>query len=343
MKNMYLIIIFTITTVFLLVPLLATDNKNINLSPKNDGTSLASGGINESSMTENKESIDSKIKLEELNEINLYLGSESKVVKLNIDEYLTGVVAAEMSAENNIEALKAQAIAAFTYAYRKHLQNNKTSNEYDLTDDSKLDQKYINEEARKAKWGESFEQKESKIKQAVTAIKNQLIVYNNEPILAVYHGISAGKTEAAKNVWGSDYAYLQSENSIGDLLCPEFYSEVAVTAEDFSKKLIELGATPTEDFSKYIGKINKSSAGTVMEIEFCGKTFSGSQIRDAFNLKSAAFDVAFENNNFVFSVSGDGHGVGMSQYGANYMAQQGSNYKDIISFYYRGSQIIDLK
>ena len=126
-------------------------------------------------------------------------------------------------------------------------------------------------------------------------------------------------------------------------MCPEFYSEVLVTAEDFVNKLSELGASSTEDFSQYIGNVNKSSAGTVLQIEICGKTFSGAQIREAFNLKSAAFDVNFKDNNFVFSVSGDGHGVGMSQYGANYMAQQGSNYKEILQFYYRGCQIINIK
>jgi stage II sporulation protein D len=346
MKNMYLIIIFVITTVFLLVPLLATKNEKINIVSKNEGTSFSGDGLDASSRIESNEnnaSENAKVKFEELKEVRIYLGSEEKIVTLNIEEYLIGVVAAEMSAANNIEALKAQALAAYTYAFRKQLQNNQTTNEYDLTDDSKSDQRYINQDARKNKWGEKFEENESKIKQAITEVKNKLIVYNNEPILAVYHRISSGKTETAKNVWGSDYPYLQSENSVGDLLCPDFYSEVSVTAEDFSKKLTDLGATGTGEFSKFIGKSNKSSAGTVLTIELCGKSFSGVQIREAFNLKSAAFDLAFKDNNFIFSVSGDGHGVGMSQYGANYMAQQGSDYKEIILAYYRGSEIIDIK
>lgn len=326
-----MIIILAIIISFLLIPLIAVNEEKIMLKPENNGTS----SLDEETTEESK--------IVKFDVVNLYLGEEKQIVKLEISEYIVGVVAAEMPAENNIEALKAQAIASYTYAYRKHLQNKQTNNEYDLTDDSKLDQRYINKEERKTKWGSNYEEFENKIKSAVDAVKNQLIVYNNEPILAAYHSISPGKTETAKNVWGSDYPYLQSENSVGDLLCPEFYSEVVVTKEEFIKKLTELGATPGENINEFIGENNKSEAGMVMSIELCGKVFSGVEIREAFELKAAAFDLSLKDENFVFSVSGYGHGVGMSQYGANYMAQQGSDYKEIITSYYRGCEIVDIK
>ena len=326
-----MIIVLAIIISFLLIPLIAVDEEEMILKFGNNSTSLLNKDEN------------NNLNLTEFDEIQLYLGAEQKVVNLKISEYIIGVVAAEMSAENNVEALKAQALAAYTYAYRKHLQNKQTKNDYDLTDDSKLDQRYIDKEERKTKWGSNYEEFEKKINSAVEAVKNKVIVYNNEPILAVYHSVSPGKTESSKNVWGSDCPYLQSENSVGDLLCPDFYSEVVVEKEEFIKKLTDLGAVPKDDSTTFIGENNKSEAGMVLTIELCGKSFSGAEIREAFELKSAAFDVVLKNDNFVFSVSGHGHGVGMSQYGANYMAQQGSDYKEIITSYYRGCEIVDIK
>ena len=161
--------------------------------------------------------------------------------------------------------------------------------------------------------------------------------------MAVYHAISAGKTETAKNVWGTDYPYLQSENSVCDLLSPDFYSEVNVSVDDFIKKITELGVEISGETANIIGKCNKSPSGTVLDIELCGNKITGAKIREAFELRSSAFDVVFKNNNFVFTVSGYGHGVGMSQFGANYLAKQGSDYKEIITTYYRGCEILDIK
>jgi stage II sporulation protein D len=161
--------------------------------------------------------------------------------------------------------------------------------------------------------------------------------------LAAYHAISAGKTETAKNVWGTDYPYLQSENSVADLLCSEFYSEVIVPKDEFLTKLVELGVENARESEKIIGENKKSDSGTVLNISLCGKNFTGAQIRKAFNLRSAVFDLILKEDSLVFTVSGYGHGIGMSQFGANYMAQQGSDYKEIITAYYRDIEIIELK
>ena len=331
MKNMYLIIVLVLTMSFLLIPLLATERQNGEEATKNDGTSL----LNVNSKKDNAD-------FESLDEIKLLLTDKEKIITIKKEEYVLGVVAAEMSAENSEEALKAQALAAYTFAYRKHLQNSKTNNNYDLTNDSTLDQKYIDEEGRKNKWGNDFSKNENKLKKVVESVSDELIIYNNEPILAVYHAISSGKTETAKNVWGTDYPYLQSENSVGDLLCAEYYSEQKVKSEEFIQKIAEIGIEVNCEADKIIGSSKKSQSGTVLEIELCGKKITGLQIREVFDLRSAAFDVIFENNTFVFTVSGYGHGVGMSQFGANYMAQQGSNYKEIISTYYRNCEIVDI-
>ena len=332
MKNMYLIIVLVLTMSFLILPLLATEKSEKD-------TSKASSENGTSNLEEKGDT--SNLRLENLSEIKLYLCEEEKTVTLKKNEYVLGVVAAEMSIENNIEALKAQALAAYTYAYRKHLQNSE-SGDYDLTNDPTLDQASLDDAGRKAKWGDKFEENQNKLKSAVDAVINQLIVHNSQPILAAYHAISAGKTETAKNVWGTDYPYLQSENSVADLLCGEFYSEVTVAKEEFLTKLTEIGATNAKEAEKIIGESKKSDSGTVLNITLCGKSFTGAQIREAFELRSAAFDLVLKENNLIFTVSGYGHGVGMSQFGANYMAQQGSDYKEIISAYYRGVQIVDV-
>lgn len=332
MKNMYLIIVLVITMSFLLIPLLATENSNNDLKNSSDETKK---------LEQNQKSDNNDLKV--LDEIKVYLNNKKEIITLNSDEYILGVMAAEVLPENDSEALKAQALAIYTYAYRKHLQNSKADNDYDITDDSTLDQGYFDADARKKKWGDKISDYEKCFKEAIKEVKNQLIIYNGEPILAAYHYISAGKTETAKNVWGTDYPYLQSENSIGDLLCPNFYSEVTVSVDEFTKAMTNAGATVNTEAEKFIGVSEKSDSGTVLNIKLCGKDFTGAQVREIFNLKSAAFDIAFKNNSFVFSVSGYGHGVGMSQFGANYLAKQGSNYKEIVAAYYRGVEIVTLK
>lgn len=328
MKNVYLIITLVLILSFLLMPLLAVEKKV-------DSSITSSGGT--SSIEEKSNS-----KLQAVENFKVYIPEEEKTITLSAEEYILGVVSAEMPALYHEEALKAQAIAAYTYAYRKYLQNLSAKAEYDVTADSTLDQGYINAEKRKAKWGESAAEYEAKIKNAVLAVKNKLIVFDNQPILAAYHAISSGNTETALNVWQTDYPYLQSQGSIGDLLAPEYLSEAQLAADAFKAKLTELGCTPSDTVTEYIGMVEKSPSGTVMKITLCGKEFTGAKIREAFGLRSAAFDIVLKENVFVFSVTGYGHGVGMSQFGADYMAKQGSTYQEIILNYYKGVKIIDL-
>ncbi len=327
MKNVYLIITLVLLLSFLLMPLLAVNNSNDSTAPKN-----------ESSFKEN-------LIMDTVSNFKVYLSEEKTTVSLSVDEYLLGVLAAEMSVNYHDEALKAQTVAAFTFAYRKHLLNKSSTGEtgeYDLTDNTALDQGYIDAKARKDKWGDKTPDYEAKLKKIIDEVKNQVIVYAGEPILAVYHAISPGNTETAKNVWGSDYAYLQSESSVGDLLAPDYLSEVKVSVQDFKNKLTEFGCTVSGEAAKFIGNTQKSTAGTVLKITLCGKEFSGAEIREAFSLRSAAFDLAFKDDEFVFSVTGYGHGVGMSQFGADYLARQGSEYTEILAAYYRGISIVKI-
>lgn len=262
--------------------------------------------------------------------------STNNVEEISSDEYIFGVVAAEMPALYEEEALKAQAVAAYTFAcYRK---NKNTNKDYDITDNHLFDQSFITLEEATSRWGDNAQVYTEKINKAISEVKDYMITYNNEPILAVYHAISFGNTEDSKNVWGGDYPYLKSVESYGDKLCEGYISTISVSEEEFKETLnskIEFIGSP-EDF---LGKVTRTDAGGVKEIKICGNEVSGSEIRELFSLRSSNFEIEYKDGNFNFTVCGYGHSVGLSQNGADYMAKQGSNFKEILSHYYKGCKI----
>lgn len=310
MKNSYLIILAVIMASMLFLPLVATA-----LPATQGGAALTVAPKTEDAVR---------------------LKTEAGITEIEIDEYLVGVVAAEMPAEYTEEALKAQAVAARTFLSYKKEQN--TKEDYDITADESTDQAFLSEEQLKEKWGDDFSKNLEKIKAAVKATDEEMIFYENKPIMAVYHAVSSGKTETAVNVWGKDYPYLTVTDSIGDLLCPDYLSTVKVSAEDFKNQMGELVELLGEA-KGWLGESESTESGTVSKIFVGGKGFKGSELREVFSLKSSSFDSTFDGTNFVFTVRGHGHGVGMSQYGANYMAQQGSDYKEILSWYYKDCEI----
>lgn len=320
MKQGYFIIIGVLTLSFLLMPLLAAGDK--------PSKSLPTSAEVTSSADNDKEEM-----------VKLYISQEEKTIEITVTEYITGVVAAEMPAEYHAEALKAQALASYTYLCRKRNEN--AQKDYEITDDSANDQGYISLEKRKEKWGNKAAEYEEKITQAVQSVRGKKITYNDAPILAVYHAISPGKTESALNVWGIDEPYLQPTSCVGDLLSTDYLSEVAFSVQDFTNAIKTLGGAPGEDPAVFLGKSEKSESGVVLKINICGTDFTGSAIRDTFALRSAAFDLSYSaEKGFVFSVKGYGHGVGMSQFGANYLAKQGSTFEEIIYTFYKGVKIV---
>lgn len=321
MKNGYIIITLILILSFLLMPLLAISEK-----PKTD-ENISSGST--SSVTDKK-----------AGEVAVYISESKTVVNMSVKDYICGVVAAEMPASYETEALKAQAVCAYTYLCKKLKENN--TNDYDITDDYKVNQGYITLEKRKSKWGENFSEYENKILSAVEQTLNKKITYNGEIIFAAYHAISSGKTEAAENVWGGDYPYLISVESEGDLLAKDYLTEKTFSVADFTGIIKEKVENMPETVQEYIGESVKSKVGTVLKITICGKEFKGTEIREYFDLRSSNFDIAYdEKTGFIFTVKGYGHGVGMSQNGANYLAKQGKTYEEIIKHYYKGVEISD--
>lgn len=264
------------------------------------------------------------------------LSDTGEIKNIDETEYVIGVVSAEVPATYEPEALKAQAVASYTYARYKQLQKN---HDYDVTDSEQTDQKYYTKNERKKRWGKNFNDYEKRIESAVNAVKGQLIKYKNKPILAVYHSVSSGKTESAENIWDKNYPYLKSVESVGDLLSSDCVSKAEFTADEFAKTAKGLGADCKNDPNGWVSDIKKTPAGTVKSVKIGNKQVSGVDVRSAFSLRSPCFDLEYSDKKFVFTVRGYGHLLGMSQNGADYMAKQGSNYKEILLWYYSGCKI----
>ncbi|MBQ2135902.1 MAG: stage II sporulation protein D [Clostridia bacterium] len=268
--------------------------------------------------------------------VKLYNPQNGETQLIDMDEYIFGVVAAEMPVLYEIEALKAQAVAAYTFTlFRKNANKEK---DYDITSDFTVDQSYISKTQAQEKWGDKAEEYTEKIEKAVSEVSGLAITYDSLPILAVYSASSCGKTQNAADVWGGKYPYLVSVDSEWDKLSADNISKVTISADELKAKLSSL-VQISGDTTEWIKNITKNKAGYVTCLEISGKEVSGNDIRNALDLKSSAFDVSLGESAFTFTVSGYGHGVGMSQTGANGMAKESFDYKEILSHYYTDCKI----
>lgn len=259
--------------------------------------------------------------------ISVYDKDTGKILEYNLEEYLVGVVSAEMPASYEPEALKAQAVAARSYILSRENSGNPDHKGADVCTDSAHCKAYLSESAAKEKWGEVWADKYlAKIKSAVADTAGEYIAYNGEAAVACFCAVSSGKTESAADVWGSETPYLKSVDSSADLTYENFTDSVTVPRAEFLEKLGISSAS--------VGAISHTEGGAVKNINIGGKDFSGTQIRSIFGLNSANFELSVNESNAVFTSKGKGHGVGMSQYGANQMAKDGKSYTKILLHYY---------
>ena len=259
--------------------------------------------------------------------INVKLAS-GQVITVTLEEYVLGVVGAEMPAEFQTEALKAQAVASRTYALKKMLSSSTISA-------SISDQRYNTNAELKAKWGTSYDKYYAKIKSAVDSTKGQCLTYNGSYIEALFFSTSNGKTEDAIYVWGNSFPYLKSVDSSWDTSVSGFSQTKTIPMSQISSTL-GVNLTSASD----IKIVSKTTGNRVNKITICGKEYTGVKIRQIFGLRSADFDISQSGNNIVFTTRGYGHGVGMSQYGANGMAKSGYSYSQILKHYYSGVSIV---
>ena len=268
----------------------------------------------------------------------VFLNEEKKVTiknnetteekELELEEYIIGVVAGEMPASFEVEALKAQAIAARSYAMNKVNSSKKT---YDLVTDVS-NQVYITQDEMKEKWQSEYDYYYKKIKDAVLETKGLVMKYNDEIISAYYFAMSNGSTEDVSLVFGESKDYLQSVDSSWDENVKNFTVETNITKEEFCKKL-DISCNDI-----IINNIKRSETNRVNEITINNKTFKGTEVRSILNLRSTDFNIEI-NESIKITTKGYGHGVGMSQYGANEMAKNGSTYEEILKHYYNNIEI----
>ena len=288
-----------------------------------------------------QENIKSTYNYKNYGTIKLLHKKTGEVEQVNIDDYLCNVVSAEMPADYEIEALKAQAVVARTYTIYKI--NNKKHENADICDDSTCCQAWVDKETRFSRWEESKRESNwEKIQKCVQETQGQIITYQNQPINAFFHANSGGKTELPVNVWGgTGLPYLQVVETAGEEGYKQYESEVELTQDELIEKLKTKYSDISIDFSNQedLKILEYTDSGRVKTVKFGNHEISGIETRTLLGLKSTNFEISKENDKIKFTVKGYGHGVGMSQTGADAMAKQGKNYKEIINHFYSGVEI----
>ena len=264
-----------------------------------------------------------------------------EVVEMTMEDYLWSVVAAEMPASFEPEALKAQAVTARTYTVWKMGAGEANHPDADVCTDINCCQAFLSREQAAATWGASAAAYIQKISDAVAATDGQIMTYDGQPIQAVFFSSSAGRTEDAVAVWGNSVPYLVGVDSPEGESVPNYHTEVTLTAEEFRAAFLaeypgaDLSGTPDTWFCNE----TTTASGRVATLDVGGVTVKGTQLRSLFSLRSTSFTVETGADCVTFRVTGYGHGVGMSQYGANTLAQQGKTYREILEWYYTGIEI----
>ena len=251
-----------------------------------------------------------------------------KIVNLPLEEYVIGVVACEMPASFDIEALKSMAVAARTFALYKVT----TNKNYKLSTTTK-DQCYISVDKMKNNWKNNFDRNYTKIKKAVSETENQYMTYNDKVIISFYFSISNGYTENCENVFAQKLDYLKSVDSSWDSEYDYKEKEVKISVKDFLNKL------SIDSSSINSIKIDRSKTNRISKITVNGKSFKGTKFRTLLSLRSTDLDIKYDDKYVYIKSKGYGHGVGMSEYGANAMANKGYKYDEILKYYYTGITI----
>ncbi|MGI6161109.1 MAG: stage II sporulation protein D [Christensenellales bacterium] len=278
--------------------------------------------------------------------INMYNHYDKVIENIELEEYVAGVVSAEMPISFGMEALKAQAVAARTLALKKSTANGRGCAKQkgaDICSDSTHCQAWNGEEKRREKWGGAFNDNEARLKKAVEETAGLILEYEEQPIEVFYHSTAGGKTENSENVFSKALPYLVGVDSPGEESAPRYEGNVTVSSDKFVsniKKAYPSAKISKSDIKEAIGAIVRFESGRVDTITIGGQKIEGTEIRSMFGLNSANFTISFNESGVVFSTKGFGHGVGMSQTGADHMAGQGVGFEEILKHYYTGVEIV---
>jgi len=266
--------------------------------------------------------------------------SSGEVAELSLEDFALGALCSEMPATFEPEALKAQAVSARTWAlYQRRLKELSGSDDpVDFEADPQNWKGYVTRQQAEERFGEAFDEYWAALSQAAEETRGQILCYQGEPIAAAYHAISAGQTEDARYVWGQALPYLQAVESRGDELAPGYEEELSFSWGEFCQAL----GLPQEP-QPTVEVLERSPSGYVTQVLVGKEQLTGQELRSALGLRSSCFSLSQGEEGLTFCTQGYGHGVGLSQYGADFMARQGSDYREILAHYYPGAQLCRLQ
>ncbi|MBP1934804.1 stage II sporulation protein D [Ammoniphilus resinae] len=269
--------------------------------------------------------------------------TESKQVEIYpIEEYITGVVAAEMPADFEMEALKAQALAARTYIIRRVAEKDFSDvPENAFVTDTIKHQVFLDEEQRKAVWGRDYTWKDNKVKQAVVETAGKVLTYDGKPINATFFSTSNGYTENSEEYWANKIPYLRSVEVPWDKESPKYQTKLEFPIRELEQKLNIRVASAASAPTAWSKVLDQTTGNRIGKMKIGEKEFSGREIREKLGLPSSAFEWQIQNGKVHITAFGYGHGVGMSQWGANGMAQEGKKADEIVQYFYKGIAIED--
>lgn len=304
------------------------------------------GFLSSSSMAENNNKVE-KVKntklvdVVNLKEVEVYISKENKVEKVPLEEYVLSVVSSEMPATFHEEALKAQSILARTFVINKLITGCNNIKEGNICDTTHC-QAYLNINEKKKAWGKDGDEYLKKLKKVVKETEGKVLSYNDQLVkYPQYFSTSSGNTEDAVAVFSEDVPYLKSVESPGEEISPKYESEISISISDFKSKIKK--SIPNSDLRNNITEevkiLNRNTGGTVDDIKIGDTTIKGKEFRKIFGLNSANFTLEVLEDKINIKCLGYGHGVGMSQWGANVMAKEGSKYDEILEHYFKGSKI----
>ena len=322
---LFALLVYLLPMVTLLIP-----------HPSGSFDSASSPAPSTSSATSTAESEDPLLILDE---------DTDTVMTVSMRDYVLGAVAAEMPMTYSDEALRAQAVAAHSYALAVKAQcdgSDPTLKGAYFKADPVRRVGFVTDEVMQRLWGDDYEENKARLESVVTPVLDRVLLYDGQPALACYHAISNGVTESSEAVWGTALPYLVSVDSSLDLQSSDYEQTITMTAQEVSECLLSsfAGLDLSGDPSGWFTQLELSDAGYVQKVHIGPVICKGSDVRTALSLRSAAFTITYtEDKVFSITTHGYGHGVGMSQYGANAMALSGKTFEEILAHYYPGTQL----
>ena len=267
-----------------------------------------------------------------------------KISEIPLEEYVVGAVLAQMPADFEDEALKAQAVLAHTYILRRQMTENESPDKNlkgaDISDDTSLYQAYFTKAQAKEFYGDKYDEAYSRVAKAVKDVANQVLTYKAQPIIVAFHAISCGKTQSSADLWGEDIPYLTSVDSSVDKQVEGFETATTLTLEEITQMLEAV--YPDGDFSEIPDSLRITSStdsGAVLTVDAGGNQITGSDFAKALSLPSPCFTIDVSDEVYTFTTKGYGHLIGMSQYGANLMAKENQTCEEILLHYFPGTEI----